>query len=435
MNLSRNAAATFGVQVVSYILVFIGSVIVARATGVEGKGIYSFVVFVYSLSVVIGGLGIPTFPAYFIGRGEYTTAQLFANSVIWALLSVIWLGGLGMIIKLHGDLVGGVPWEYLAVALALAPIGMLVEGGVSIVQGLNRIRDFNLLRLANPLANTLFLTILLLGLHWPIQGALLALALSQLALLALMLLRVAPCPILPDWRLMRRSFTFGVQWWVAQLIGTLNLRSSMLLVGYYLGATGLGYFSVAQSMVELLHFIPITISAVLLPVLSTRGRAQAAEVACTGIRHTLILGGISGLGLILIGRWLIEWFYTPAFLPSVSVVWIMVPGGVAFSTAHITTTYFNGQVRRPLLNSVVASISLVLGVGLGVVATPIWGLAGAVASSTIGYLIAITVNLAIFVRYARCPISEVLIPRASDLRAYGKLLGMVRGLSRVAVGW
>jgi O-antigen/teichoic acid export membrane protein len=115
----------------------------------------------------------------------------------------------------------------------------------------------------------------------------------------------------------------------------------------------------------------------------------------------------------------------------------MVPGVAAYSIAHITTSYFNGQVQRPLINTLVAGISLVLNACLGILLTPHWGLAGAVGAATVAYLVAIAVDLVIFVQFARCPFSEVLIPKASDLRAYATLLSSVwpqKGLPIIGVG-
>src|SRR3972149_10378461 len=102
MSLSRNAALTFATQVISYVLIFVGSVVVARTTGVEGKGIYSIVVMVYNLAVPLAGFGIPVFAACFAGRGAYTVNQLFSNSLVWAILSTLWLGGAGLMLSLSG---------------------------------------------------------------------------------------------------------------------------------------------------------------------------------------------------------------------------------------------------------------------------------------------------------------------------------------------
>ncbi|MCL4498887.1 MAG: oligosaccharide flippase family protein [Chloroflexi bacterium] len=427
MTLSHRAAFTFATQIVSYVVIFLGSVIVARTLGVEGKGTYSLVVLVYNLAVPIAGLGIPVFTACFVGQRRHTPSQLFANSLVWAALSVIWLGGLISALMLGSfDTIIGVQREYVVAGLAIAPLGMVIEGLASIAQGSNRIKEYNLLRLANPVASTSLLSLLVLVLRWGPPGAVLSLVLSQLLLITFATILVSPGMGRVEWPLMRNSAAFGMQAWATQLVGLLNLRLAILLVGYFLGAAGLGYFSVAQGLLDLLHFIPIAISTVSLPVFSATGRAQASEVACIGIRHTLMLSALAGIGLIAVGRWVIEWFYTPAFLPALTALWIMIPGVVAYSVAHITTSYFNGQLHRPLLNTAIAAISLVLNGALGLWLIPIWGLAGAAAATTFAYLIAIAINLAMFLQIAGCPLSDMLIPKASDFKAYWMLLPLTK---------
>jgi O-antigen/teichoic acid export membrane protein len=179
-------------------------------------------------------------------------------------------------------------------------------------------------------------------------------------------------------------------------------------------------------MAEVLYFIPGAIGISLLHRLAVAKGPEAARMVAAGCRHSLHANLFLALVLAGSGGLLVRWIFTTAFEPSVLPLLLLLPGVAIYGLAHITTPYFNAYVRRPMINTLIAGLSILIQSILIVLLVPLMGLAGAALGTSIGYIIAVGVNFAIFRRVAGVKLKEVFLLKTDDLRVYKGYLSSLR---------
>jgi len=218
-----------------------------------------------------------------------------------------------------------------------------------------------------------------------------------------------------DAALLRASLEFGLAVWFVQLIGEWNMRFDTYVAAFTGGAAGAGYYSVAVSVSNLLFHLPVALGVGILPRMATATAADAARLAGVGCRVSLWSSAALALVVAVLARPLVRLLFGSGFEPAVLPMLILLPGIVVYALAHVTTSYFYGQAGRPMLNGLVALISLVIGLAASVLLAPRYGLAGVAAAVSLGRTVAIAVNIWLFVRLSNCPLIDVLLPRPGDL--------------------
>jgi O-antigen/teichoic acid export membrane protein len=99
---------------------------------------------------------------------------------------------------------------------------------------------------------------------------------------------------------------------------------------------------------------------------------------------TLGLTALGGLGLSLVGRFLIQFIYSSAFIGAYIPMLMLLPGVVLLGGAKVLTNEIAGR-GYPHYNSINAGLALVLTVGLDLMLIPRYGVAGAALASSIAY--------------------------------------------------
>lgn len=389
------------------------AVLVARLLGPAGKGVVSLVMLSAALAVTFGALGVPMYHGCVAGRGDFSRAALRTNAVVYALAGSVLIGLTAVVARSMGIL--SVSAMQLGWVLAAVPAGLAMRNFAGIFQGEGRFGEYNALTLVMwlvILAGTLGLGLTVGGLE-AVLAAWWAGYVVAAGLGWWMLRGGALAP--PNKALLRASLEFGLAVWCVQLVGEANLRFDTYVAAFVGGAEGAGYYSVAVSISNLLFYLPAAIGTGTLPRMATETAEEAARLTGVGCRISLWSSAALAVVVALLARPLIRFLFGPAFDPAVVPLLLLLPGIVVYALAHVTTSYFYGQAGRPMLNGLVALISLVVGLAASAILAPRYGLAGVATAVSIGRTVAMTVNLWLFTRLSRCPLSDALLPRPGDL--------------------
>ena len=393
----------------------LASVIIARVLGPEGKGAYTLVVLVYTMAVTIAGFGMPIANTYHVGKGKYLPNELLVNSFWTALLGAFGLGVVYLLfVRMRPAFLTDIDYRYLAVAFALAPLGLLTQSFSGVLQGLNRIWDFNVAKIVFALCNVMLLVPCTLLLRMGLRGALLAWASSIVVSLATAfwyLRRYASLDLKPRARVFRESTGFGTKAWIAQLIGISNFRLDFFLVAHFLGAPAVGVYSVAVSLSEMVYYFPGALAIAAFPRLTHAAAPEANRLAVTACRFAGVAGIVGALGLAMAGQPVIRLLFGSAFRSAYGLLLVLLPGIAVYSVGHVTTVYFDGHLGKPLINARLAFLSLSLDILLGLFLIPRIGLVGAALASSIAYTVTMVATLGVFLRTSRLAPSDVFIVR------------------------
>jgi O-antigen/teichoic acid export membrane protein len=427
LGLAAGSGLTFAAQLLLFVLSMGTGVLTARLLGPEGKGVYSLLILAFTLSTLVFGAGGSQFAACFAGKGRYSTGAVLLNGLFMSAIGsgLAWIIVIAVVVS--GPAVLPSEWQVRHVVLlaGLLPFGLLAAYTQSLLQGVDRMVAFNLMRVISPLATLVLLLIALIGFGAGLEGAIAAWVVGQIvtAVWGWLAARRYLADKGAAWtKLMAHSFQFGLSALVSLIIGTLNQRFDLFLVGAFCGNAGAGYYSVATSLSMLLWYLPASMAIALVPKLAVASRERGGEIAARACRMALAASILGAIGAAVVVTPLVPIVYGAEYRPSVPAFLLLLPGTAIFGVVHITTGYFMSALNRPLINSGLAGLSLIIDVLLNMILTPRWGVSGAAVSSTVSYCLSTGVALLVFARLSKTRLRDILIPRRGDWGQYGVAL-------------
>jgi O-antigen/teichoic acid export membrane protein len=432
MGLGRATTISFASQVASLAITFLSGVVIARVLGPPGKGMYSLVVLTYAFVVLIGNFGVPIFVASTIGKQKHTVDTLLRNSFFFFACSTVLVICVFLVLRAWlGQRAPLAP--FLGLLAVVIPLGLLTEHLAAFLQGLNRIGRFALTRVIGQLV-TMFLLLVLFLSHPGIWMALYCWLAGEVISVVVSLALVWPfarpgISFLPS--LFKESLGFGGAVCVGHFIGMASLRLDVFLVAYFLGTSAVGLYSVAVAVSSLIMYLPSALAVALLPRFSSATAEESYELVARACRMAILWGLGCAVVLFAVGGVLIRAVYGNAFSPSAKAMIILLPGTILFGLAHITTAYFNGFAGRPAINTGLATVNLVIGIGLDLFLIPAFGIAGASLASSVAYVFSMMVTLTVFSRVSgRTPL-PLLAVRKNDFSELGRFVSVsLRALVR-----
>ncbi len=429
-SVAQNSATTLATQIASYALNFCAGIIIARSLGPAGKGTLSLVVLSHVLLLTVSNLGLAAASSFLIARRGLSLGQVGRHAVAAAVgLGLVTFSLTAVVVNfLPASVVSPSQRGYVLLAAGLVPLALATQFLNGALVGAGQIIWLNGLTLAQAFINVVGLVFFLLVLRLGLSGGLSA---WTVTVVGTCLLTIA----VTSWRARRlgrqpadgskrwnraladEGIRYGIRAYPAGVVSFLNLRSDQFLLGYLAGTASVGVYSVAVTVAELLLFFPRSLATALLPRITGADGVSAKHMAASACRHTI--GGvlISGIVLVPIGL-LIPLLFGEAYRPSVAPFLLLLPGLGAYALAPVLSTYFSGQLGRPIVASLFAAMSLVLDLVLVWVLVPHLAVPGAALASTLAYTATVIAMVAYFRRLTGVGLREMLAVRVQDIAAY-----------------
>ena len=193
----------------------------------------------------------------------------------------------------------------------------------------------------------------------------------------------------------RRAFSadlrFGATSAVSGWTGVANDRLDFLLMSAFVSATQLGYYGVANNVMIPVTTISYAAATLLTPrVAALLGeeslgrdeivRRQAALIWAVARRYVL-LSVLGGAVLAACAPFVIPFVFGHSFRPTVTLIWILIPGFVARTVTSIIASGATGM-RYPRVGNAAESVALVVTVVLLALLLPAFAATGAAIAST-----------------------------------------------------
>ncbi len=404
---AQRVLANFGAQVISAGLLLLNAAMVARVLGTEGKGLVALTAQLTTLLMMVVNLGVGSAYVYYTGTRRFDAHTLVGNALSLTLLNTL-IAGMGlMLLSLSGllpRLLPALPGSLIILAWAALPLQLLISYFSGILQGQQRIKTLSALQVLQSAAMLLWGAVLLLGLHSGVSGGALAVVLAWALNLALLmaLLRREGVRFRPRWdrQALRATMNYGLRGYIGTLLQYFNYRLDTFLVNYFIGAAQVGLYSVAVTLAELLWYLPHAVGFVIMPkAASSDARAMNAFTPRV-LLVTLGLTLLGGLGLALVGPWLIRWIFSPAFSAAYPALLWLLPGVVLLGAGKVLTNEIAGR-GFPHYNAISSAVTLLVTVALDLTLIPRSGIVGAAQASTVAYSLGFGLALFFYRRVAR----------------------------------
>lgn len=325
----------------------ISGLLVARILGIEGRGYLAGLSIWPTLLTSLGNLGIPAACTYYLSRQPAQTCQILGETYRIMLVQVTVLLALLMVILFFWC--RDKPAEVqiaMYPTLVMIPAGLGYQYALAVLQGQQRFRALNRLRLL-PAALYAFSVMLLfvLGEHrlLPVMTA----WVSAYVLTAIVAIVIALKHVRFDSRgapdLRRQFITFGLRGHLGAVSVVDSLPIDQAAVALFLPPAALGLYVVACSFTNLPRLISQSAGLMAYPAVAVRQGTDSAR--CLIWRFfwgvTLLNLACSAV-LIVMMPTLLPLFFGPEFSPAVSIARILLVGTTLVASRRILAEGLRG---------------------------------------------------------------------------------------------
>lgn len=430
ISFAEDSLSILSTRVLLLLAGIVQGVLIARLLGPAAKGALSIIILLPSLLVSMGHLGIGNANLYFMGKRRFSFQSVLSNSLA---LSVM-LGGflistcLISVAFLKDTLFDGIAPVLVAISAFTIPFTLFIKYVGYIFLGRQMILERNLMNILQELTTLICIVVFVLFLRLRIAGALISMLVGLLLAMFYSLLRlglIGSISIRFNYELFRKSIGYGIKPYLALIILSLNYKSDIFLVKYFLTNTDVGYYSLAVSIANILWHIPTSVGMITYARVAFLSPEQANELTSKACRNTLSASFIVGIALLCACRFFIPLVYGQVYAPSVSALTILLPGVLAMTI--FTTLHGDLAGRgRPDITIYVFSGALLANIVLNVILIPEMGIEGAALASTMSYATGSVVLAYIFSQLTNTRLRKLILPQRCDIQDYRMVFARLR---------
>lgn len=415
----------------------LAQVIIARAFGTEGRGIFANAFALVGLLTVSIGTGHELANTYFIGSGKQRVSEAAGSSFLGLLLSMAILSVTTfLIVCFRPSFVEISSNRLIIIAVLGVPVTWASMYLFSLLRGMGR-------------ADLAYAYYAVTNLTWPAAIACLYFVFSYKQLEAVFAARLIAMVVSSiyaywfivklngflkfsfSWKSFKESMFYGIRQILSKIANPMRVRLEMLIIPMlYVTGSALGLYAQGVALLDRILILPIVVGYVLM------GRAAKEPEKSVGTTLSLCrlsfgITLIMGLGIMLLAKPLISILFGTEFVPAVPLMWIIFPGIVLRSIPRVLQNYFQGIGQPGRVSAVfaassitmlVADILLIKFAGIGIKGAAVGVLLAAlVESGAFAYM---------FKRKAKVGLTELYLIRAGDLVVVKN--GLVRLISRNA---
>ena len=420
MRFGQQIILTYLVRLLLIPLGVLNAVIIARWLGPSGKGIFAAVTTYLAMAGMFSNFGLSIEATRVAATDVRRTGSILANARLTG--AVAGLGALAALLALR-QLLGdeafdGLPPSLLLIAGLALPFSLAASQFQAVLLGRRRVAAYNGMEAADRLA--LFAASLLLLVGFGLNVTALVAAATVLAVAKLVAYHWLLSPesrcFKVDLGLLRSMSRVSLRAYVACLLSFLVLRSDIVLINGMLGAEATGVYSVAVQLAGFLLMLPMAVGTLLFPRVAAAPDEKSALFTALVSRHLALVVTVACLVLLVAGGWLVGVLFGPAFLEAGLALQILLPGVWCVALQAILANDLSGR-DYPLVLPLVWGIALVVNVGLNIWWLPLYGIAGAAASSSVAYALSFLLVAGYWLRrFPGIGPVRLLVLRGSELR-------------------
>lgn len=364
--LTRSVIGSVLTGVLGQAALVVSGVLVARMLSVHDRGAVALALVFVLILVQLGTLGVPRAVTFEVARAGGSAGSVLSTAIPVAVAQTLGILGIGavaaLLLSTSRPDIGIVAF----LALAYAPVGVVMQYGLATLQGLGSFRAFNVIRLAPGVIYAVFALI-----AFALGGANVPLVIIASVSANVIAAAFVVVQVRRELRTERatglndraRPQTTGSLLWfgMRSLVGSLSPLGSMgvdqLIVGLALSPATLGLYVVASSISNLPRFLAQSFGLVAYPHLASLSGGAQAEAIVRLLIVVSVVGGLVILALELAAGAIIPFFFGPAYSEAVPVARILLLSAFLFGLGRILSDSLQGA-GQPLAGTVSEAIAL-----------------------------------------------------------------------------
>lgn len=386
---SRTGVRVAGLRILAAGAGLVVSIVIARALGPTGRGLYALpvaflgIVMAFShvglegSNVYLAGIGVPLRRLWAVG----TAGALIVSALAWIVVATIgMLAGAGF--------AAGLPVSWIVIAMAQLPLLLMVFYWTSVLQIEGMFAAAAWATVAGTLANgAAVLLLAVVGELTPFRVLALTWVTSSVTWVLVLRLgmRTAVAGLRPDPSLLARAVSFGLRAQLATVFAFLVLRVDQVLVQGVLGFHALGIYAIAVVIAELMWLVTDPFAASLVQHQVRAAGGDERRLGYATARLSLVAAGALCCVTLVLAPYGIRLAFGDVFTDATWPVRWLLPGVVAIAAQRPLYAIVTKEGRMGLAAAMNAG-ALAVNVVLTVIALTTVGVVGAAIASTVTYL-------------------------------------------------
>jgi len=397
----RNIIGLFITNVLTSILGFVSTVVLAHYLSSENLGNYYIITSIVFIIVGISQAGLRRSIIFHTGKKIFDLDKITAN----LFLLIIFISIISFIISFF---ILNRTYNYnifspiiFGIALYI-PTKLISIHQQSLSIGVRKYKKLYLLKIISAIALLVGLYLFLILNNTQLKGAIYSQVLAGAISLSFgfyFLKDVLSFKIKFDKNITISLIKHGVIFGFAFLIMKLIFKVDLYIIKYLLSSKEAGIYATGVSIVEQLWLFAG--ASGIITFAETANNSKNKNIPKT-IKSTLIFTLITGIILYFISDIFINTFFGEKFIDSINVIKILLPGVIIFSIFKVLNGYFSGIGKVKIIIYSFSPI-LILNVLLNFYLIPKYGINGAAISSSISYSLGVLVLLIIYLKHKKVP--------------------------------
>lgn len=391
----------------------------ARELGDAGTGQVLLAVSLAQLLAPVVDAGLPHSITFHVAQEPDREPEItwFAGraALVLGLVTVPLIGILAVIAALTD-----VPFGLYAIGLAALVPTLLVMLFAAVQQGAKRFRAHAALLIAPPLL-ALITTAALESTNelepidyvtiWTLSYAVVAVAVLAVSA------RSSRRPADPT-TLRRSLLGYGWKIWVSEAAVSARTRIDLFLVGAFAGNGAAGLYGGASRIAQQVGLVSQAAHFVVFPSIATKdaNADQQRQLTTVVARLTGFVALVGAVVVAIFGRQLLRVLLSDEFVDAYDALVWYLPATVFLAVSRVITADLAGRGRPDILAKI-ALATLGVSVVLNLALIPGLGIEGAAIAASLTALVNLIARLRVFTSISGARWTDVLAPRASDIRA------------------
>ncbi len=403
----------------AFTILLIG-VLTARLLTPENRGLYALFFTTCGLIVTLFHVGISPANVYFLNEKKREIGELFGNSLLFCIFSFLTLMVMFLFfvgIDYQGPFNNIDKWATWSMVL-LVVLATLVETSISGLAYASNLYAFvsraliiqSILLFTSVLAIKAFGDELVYVLFYRVVAVIVFIIYFVFEFKRI----INIVEIKFSFPILKEQIVFGSKNWSQNIIGFLNVRSYILILGFTSSPKIVGFFSVAWLFIEVIRFLPETVGTMLLPSLTkTTSEIEKKLLTIKALKLILYFTICIALLLFFTFELSIPLIFGLEYEKSIDIAKILIMGSIFGCVYQVLTRHFTSLAQQRF-SLIAASCGLVVGaIGCFVLANLYGGLGAAIAFC-LSSLITAFVTLYFFCVTTNTSLIEILRIKRKD---------------------
>ena len=392
----------FASSIIVLLLHFFQKPIMARFLGPDGLGLFSMAMMIIGIIELIALFGIDGALVKFVAEYKERKEKVYplvSSALITILIVGIIVGSALFVFSNTFANVFNMPSLPLLLKIyaLVLPLSLVHGIIISYFNGLREMRYYAFIKILQAsLALSFIASFLMIGLG--VEGAMLGAVFAMFATVSVAMVimkRFVHFTLLDYKKNTKILASFGSRLVGANMISQIYHNIDIIMIGYFLTSTDVGYYAIAVSLSRFFWLVPRAISTVAYPAISeywAKNDIQAIrKLVDKATKYCACILVFAGMSVIFFAKDIITFLFTSEFLPAVLPLTILIIGTVTYGILSSIGVIFAsaGKIDLVLKISAIGAVGDVL---LNIALIPTYGIIGAATATTASHVIGIGIT-------------------------------------------